>query len=364
MRITRNMRILVVMPQPLNRMVGGIGRLVNYSMQENVRVASPYKFSHLATRLTEAPILVHMSTLVTLVTFIAMLAIKRVDLLHIHVAPRGSTWRKALFSRIAKLFGKPVILHLHGSGYDNFFSRQRGRVKSRIREFFASADAVIVLGQGWREWAISEKGLGLDPTRVEIINNGVPDPNLSATRDNVVPRILFVGVVGHRKGVDVLLDALAAIPADLPWTCGICGNGEVETYAALAKGMGLGADRVTFTGWQNESEVRAQMAASDIYVLPSRAENQPIAILEAMAIGLPVVASNVGDIPNQVCDGITGLVVPADNPDALRIALEALLQDKDMRERMGDAGRARFEDAYSISTNVSRTLALYERLLA
>lgn len=357
-------QVLVIMPQPLDQKVGGIGRLINYSIREFAHLGPSYEFRYLETRLTEIPIIVHLSTLLAFMGFIATLIVRRIDLLHIHVAPRGSTLRKAIFARVGKLFGKPIVLHLHGSGYDDFFSRQSNFVKARIRKFFQSADAVIVLGQGWRDWAISNDGLRLDLAHVQIIDNGVPEPGNVATRNNVIPRIIFVGVVGRRKGVDVLLNALAAIPSDLQWVCTICGNGEVEAYTAAAQRLGLLRDRVTFTGWQSEAEVRAQMAASDIYVLPSRAENQPIAILEAMAIGLPVVASNVGDIPNQVRDGITGRIVPTEDSDALRSALEELLRNKSMREMMGEAGRAKFVQNYSISNNVSRTLALYRSLIS
>jgi glycosyltransferase involved in cell wall biosynthesis len=90
----------------------------------------------------------------------------------------------------------------------------------------------------------------------------------------------------------------------------------------------------------------------------------PISILEAMAAGLPVVASAVGGIPEIVVDGETGLIVPPRDPDALAAALRRLLDDPELRRRMGDAGRARAEEHFDVERSRREHLALYDRLLA
>ncbi|MBW6506880.1 MAG: glycosyltransferase family 4 protein [Rhodobacteraceae bacterium] len=354
--------IVFLMPRSLDMQAGGMTRLVSYTKREVEAKRRPFDFEFIPTRLSDRPPWNHLSAIVAFWRLIRAL-VHGAGLVHINVAPKGSTWRKSVFAWVAHRFGAPVVLHLHGAGYDEYFAAKRPLAQRLIRSFFRAAEAVIVLGEGWRDWAISPKGLGLDPDKVHIIDNGVPDPNLRAPLANPVPRIVFVGLVGHRKGVDTLLDALKRLPTQADWTCAICGNGDVATYEALARRMGFDPERVSFTGWQDEAQVRAQMARSDIFVLPSRAENQPVAILEAMAIGLPVVATAVGDIPNQVIDGATGRVVPRGDPDALAEALGALVADPTLRRKMATAGRARFETTYSSAINLEKTLAVYRRIL-
>jgi glycosyltransferase involved in cell wall biosynthesis len=109
--------------------------------------------------------------------------------------------------------------------------------------------------------------------------------------------------------------------------------------------------------------VRQILARSDVFVLPSIYESLPISILEAMAARLPVVASAVGGVPELVVDGETGLLVPARDPEALADGLGALLADRDLRRRFGDAGRARAERMFDIQSFHGLHLELYKREL-
>jgi glycosyltransferase involved in cell wall biosynthesis len=112
------------------------------------------------------------------------------------------------------------------------------------------------------------------------------------------------------------------------------------------------------------SDVAELLAQADVFVLSSRSEGLPISILEAMAAGLPVVASDVGGIPELVVDGETGLLVPAGDPDALAAALRRLVEDGELRRRLGAAARARVEQRFSVEQARRSHVELYERLLA
>jgi len=101
-----------------------------------------------------------------------------------------------------------------------------------------------------------------------------------------------------------------------------------------------------------------------VFVLPSREEGLPISVLEAMAAGLPVVASRVGGIPELVVDGETGLLVPPRDPQAMAAALRRLVDDPDLRRRLGAAGRARAEELFDLPAFRQAHLDLYERLLS
>jgi glycosyltransferase involved in cell wall biosynthesis len=141
----------------------------------------------------------------------------------------------------------------------------------------------------------------------------------------------------------------------------IGGNGEIEKYRSLADAAGLGR-RIDFLGWVDEADVDQWLNRASLFVLPSRAENQPVAILEAMARGLPVIATSIGAIPEQVLDGETGLLVPPGDSESLRAAIQTLLTSPDERTSMGVAARQRYEECFSIG-RCARSLQMIYRSL-
>jgi glycosyltransferase involved in cell wall biosynthesis len=130
---------------------------------------------------------------------------------------------------------------------------------------------------------------------------------------------------------------------------------------AKAKAMQLSED-VIFTGIRQD--VPNILGLLDVFVLPSLWEGLPIALLEAMAAGLPVVATAVGGTPEVVVEGETGFLVPPRDPEALAEAILRLLREPDLRRRMGEAGRKRVAEHFSVEQMVQKTEALYEHLLA
>jgi glycosyltransferase involved in cell wall biosynthesis len=314
------------------------------------------------TRLTERPLLKHLSIPLSLAAFTFECLRRRIDIVHINVAPRGSTWRKMLYQAVAIALGKRVIIHLHGSGYDGFFDTLSPQRKKVVRAFFGRATVVVALSSYWKQFVVSE--LGLPPSKVVEIPNGVPAVSGERARSTVAaaPLIVFLGEVSHRKGIDVLIDALAHLSGNgTPWTAAVGGNGDVAAAVARAREAGIG-DQIDFLGWVGEAKVDELLRSADIFVLPSRAENQPVAILEAMARSTPVVATNVGAIPEQVVDGETGLLVEPGSSDSLAQALETLLRSPELRARFGSSGLRRFEERFSVASCAERFAALYRSM--
>lgn len=356
-----NAKICIVIPRQLGAKGGGITRMAGYLNDGITTRGDNVDLSFWPTRMTDAPVLKYLSLAWRLLLFNATIRNNNCDIIHVHVAPRGSTTRKALYARAAARAGKKVILHLHGSGYDEFFNKLSPIRQASVIKFFQKAEAVIVLGQSWRNFAIERLQVPLE--KIHIINNGAPDPGLIALRKNPVCQFVFVGTVGERKGVDVLLEACAQISRRRRWKLVICGGGEVTKFRALASRLGLSDDCVSFTGWQDMESVRRQMQDADVFILPSRAENQPIAILEAMAMSLPVISTAIGDIPNQVIDGQTGLVIEADDVAALKEAMLRFIDDRTLCISMGDAGRLRYCNKFTLEANSAKIAKLYETVL-
>lgn len=356
------LKIVMVSPAGIANPDGGITQLLSYFLRGLRGQGSHVLVDIFQTRTSSGYLSKHLSSLRQLFRFYRKLSAENIDIVHLHVAPRGSTYRKLFFARVAQRKGSKVVLHLHGSGYDEFYRRQPNFLKRKIAHLFQSADAVIALGQRWVNFVSDE--LGVTERRIFSINNGVPafsgEPSTRVAKNS--PLILFAGAVGQRKGVDVLIEALGQI-RHLNWDCEICGDGDIPAYKEICRSRGV-FDRVEFAGWQGERAIRDKMSEADIFVLPSRAENQPVAIIEAMAQCLPVVSTEVGDIPNQVENGKTGFVVAPSNAAALAEKLSILLKEPEMRHRMGVAGRKRFEKEFSINQNIDKTLALYEQIAA
>jgi len=285
----------------------------------------------------------------------------RFDIVHVNLAWRGSTWRKIAYIDTARLFGKKVLLHLHGSGYDDFYASVSPRLQATIRRAFRRADRIVVLSEYWRKFVVDT--LGIEPAKVAIIANGVAPLARSGQRsakaaDSPVT-ILFLGEVGERKGVPTLLEA-AARPelAGLSWRLIIAGNGDLAFYEGEARRLGV-AGRVAFPGWQDEASVARLLDEADLLVLPSKAENQPISILNAMSAALPVVASNVGAIPETVEDGESGVLVRPGDPVALAAALRQLITHPSERERMGRRGEEIFRARFRLDETIRRFCELY-----
>jgi rhamnosyl/mannosyltransferase len=209
--------------------------------------------------------------------------------------------------------------------------------------------------------------------RVTVIPYGVDASAFTLTADEALataqrralatqPLVLFVGVLRPYKGLDVLLRAMARVPAQLV----VVGRGPARfALMGLAARLGI-SDRVSFLGEVSDSERRILLHASDVFALPSidRRESFGIAQLEAMACGKPVVAS---DLPTGVRfvnrHQMTGLLVPPGDSDALAEALHRLLSDERLRTTLGNAAKRRAELEFSSDRMVSKTLQVYEAVL-
>jgi glycosyltransferase involved in cell wall biosynthesis len=172
------------------------------------------------------------------------------------------------------------------------------------------------------------------------------------------PIVGAIGRLEEQKGFDVLLRSLADVPDA---TLAVVGDGtERKPLQALAGALGVG-ERVVWAGWT--SDPRAWLPAFDVFVLPSRFEGFPLALLEALLAECAVVASDVGSVAEAVRDRETGLLVPAEDPAALAAAVRQLLGDDGLRRQLGERGRRLVLERFT-SEHMARSFrALYDELL-
>ncbi len=176
------------------------------------------------------------------------------------------------------------------------------------------------------------------------------------------PLLGFVGSLFREKGLLDLVRALPAVAAEVPSVRLVLVGRGPEDYTALlrAEASRLGvADRLVFTG--PREDVAPLLPAFDVLVLPSRDDGFSLAVAEAMAAGVPVVATRVGGVPECVEEGRTGLLVPPRRPPALAAALASLLRDPSRRRAMGEAARARVIERFSAEVQVPQVVLALER---
>jgi len=215
---------------------------------------------------------------------------------------------------------------------------------------------------GRRFWSTE---LGLNADHVEVIPNGV-DTDTYRPAERPAGGTLRLGVLArlHRaNGHDWLLDGLAALRKQVPtgWVCVAAGEGAEEpALRAKAEALGL-ADVVEFTGF--ELDAPSFLQSLDIYIHPSIVSGMPNATLEAMAVGLPIVATAVGGTPEVVEAGTTGWLVDVGDIDGFVDKTARLLQSAVERRRMGLLGRERVIQRFSLSTVVDRTQTVVDRAI-
>lgn len=205
-----------------------------------------------------------------------------------------------------------------------------------------------------------QRAFDLRPELVTVVPNGIAPAFLDATWQPAPDApLLFFGRLAADKGVDTLIDALAGLERAPPLL--VIGRGDDEAaLRTLARARGLG-DRVRFEPWASPRDLAAHIARARMVVLPSRHESFGNAMAEAMAVGAPLISTTAGSIPEVVEAGRTGVLVPPDDPTALRHAMAGLLTDPARAIRLGMAARAHVHTTYSWDAVARRYLEIYSQ---
>ena len=275
---------------------------------------------------------------------------ERIDIVHTHNS-------KPLFyagpaARVARVGG--VIHTRHGQRH-GATSRQNIAFKLACR----CADRMVCVSQDCARLCRDD---GIDPRTVRTILNGIDPTRFSFSGPAQGGPAVYVGRLSPEKDVASLLRACAIVAAECPsFRLQIAGAGRCwAELIALKESLGI-SDHVEFLG--EVQNVPALLHLASMFVLPSLTEGVPLTVLEAMACGLPVVATRVGGTPEAVADELTGLLVPAREPAQLANALLRVYRQPDMATEMGRAGRARVETHFDVREMVAEYESLYVDVL-
>lgn len=264
------------------------------------------------------------------------------DMINLMFASRAIL-KFALFTIFAKMFGVKVIGQMHDPSMDKMYSvSSRGR-KKYLRFVFSLPSGWIVLGEKWYEFMLQ---VGVSPDKLWVIPNAVKGVFSQVVLEGRKPEetsppcILFVGRVGVRKGVDLLLDALVDLQDEgVDFQAKIVGEtylpGDMEKYK-VDFGDRLEPDRFEFIPHQENEKLIELFLQASVFVLPSRAENLPVVMLEAMACGNAVVATDVGAVSDVIKNYVNGIIIPPNDSQMISGAIVELLKDAQLRKTMGE----------------------------
>lgn len=258
-------------------------------------------------------------------------------------------------------FRIPFIVSLRGGDVPGFrpydFKKFHRLGAPFIRLVWNQASAVVANSEGLKKLALKFH----DAVPILVIPNGIDLEYFKPTmRNGKIPQLLFTGRVVYQKGLDLLIQALSEIMA-IEWELSIIGDGSFKNQLhQLVNKYGMGS-RVRFHGWCKQEELLPILAQAHIFINPSRHEGMPNAVLEAMASGLPVIASKIAGNEDLVVNGKNGFLVKNENVSELREAIKTLLTNKPMREKMGRESRALVENKYSWTHSGEAYLALLQK---
>jgi glycosyltransferase involved in cell wall biosynthesis len=288
----------------------------------------------------------------------------RPDLIHLHTSQGLGWFKDTFYIAVSKLGRYPLVLHIHAAEFDQLYGKQSRLRQWYTRQMMRRADAVIAVSDGWREALAnlvpSERIFTFRPCL--SINGFTSRP--AAVNGTV--KGLFLGTIGPRKGAFDLLAASHSLQSQgTPFHLWLAGgeerHGDLSRAQAQLAALKL-EDSCELVGIVQGEEKAQLLRDAHLFVLPSHNEGLPFAIIEAMAAGLPVVATAVGGIPEVVKDGYNGFLIPPGDVPVLAEKLGLLTADPQLRHTMGQRSRQIAEQELDVKPYVQRLLALYKKL--
>jgi glycosyltransferase involved in cell wall biosynthesis len=347
---------------PWTPLGGGMFKVADYLIQSQAErlPAEAARLRALDTRGAGSPA----RSLWVLLTAIAKIAAGRLQGglagVHVNVAERMSLFRKGTLIVVCAALGVPAVLHLHAQMH-RFYGSMPAALRGLTRWVFSLPQAVIVIGPAARNFVIEV--LHVPAERVRVIINGVPepDPAFGLARTRTQRRVLFLGNLSDRKGLPDLLQALAQPVLDTSrLEVTIAGGGDVALYQAQAQELGV-AGVVRFEGWCDQAKVSRLLANCDMLVLPSHDEVLPLAILEALAHGVAVVTTAVGEIPSLLTDGADAVFVTAGNPASIATAMQQVLTTPGLKQLLARNGRALYLRHFCLASFFTDVASVHQR---
>jgi glycosyltransferase involved in cell wall biosynthesis len=295
--------------------------------------------------------------------FVFRLLRRRPRIVHIHTCSGMTFFRNSIDCLAARMCGARVLLHIHGGRFEQFLYALGPVTRLWVRWVLRHCDRVVALSPAW-----VQRLQRFDPRiQFDVVHNGVEvQPVRSAVTADATCRLVMIGPLTRAKGIDDLLQALQDLPGDVQSRIELTViGGDPQNRRAELERLASELRLKTpprFLGEQRPDEVATHLQYADIFVLPSHSEGLPIAMLEAMAYELAIVATRVGAVPEVLEEGQAGVLVQPSCPQSLSSAIATLVIDAQRRGHLAAAGRQRIIQHYSAESVARRLQTIYQDL--
>lgn len=286
-----------------------------------------------------------------------LIKIPEYEVIHVNMASDSSYYRKAFFVRTAKSLGKRIVIHQHGGDFEDFYYRQLShKEQKKVDKILSMGDAFLVLTPVWKDFFSHM----VEADKIMVLPNAIKMPK-AVRKEYGRSKLLFLGRICREKGIGELLGVILKLRNKYQnihlYLGGIWVDKDIKEEAEKL------SECVTWLGWVSGEEKRKCLEECDIFVLPSYFEGQPVSVLEAMAHGCAVVASETGGIPYMISDGQTGILVKPKEEEELMRGIERVLSDAELCRRLGENARRKVEEEFSIDHNMEELLQIYRKVL-
>lgn len=357
-------RVWMVSPNPTSR--GGVAAVARQIATSSL--TRKYRISMLPTYAPGSMLARLYRGAVGILQVGMVMLIRKPDLVHIKIASGGSFARKVVVGAICRMQGVPVLVHVHGGGFDHFISRSPGVVRAAAHWLLEGTPQVLTLSERW-----AAKLQPMFPrARIDVLPNPVEVArycDLAQARfarplqaRTAAPMAVFLGDLLARKGAFDLVAAWPEVVRGFPGArLVLCGTGDADGLRASARELGV-ERAVELPGWVDLETKRRLLGEATVFALPSHIEGVPISLLEAMASGLPSVVTPVGGILDAVTDEQEALIVPVRDPAAVAHALLRVFESPALARRLGEGARARV-DEFDVRAFAAQLDRIYQRIL-
>jgi len=281
---------------------------------------------------------------------------KSYDVVHIHMSYKGSFVRKKHIIKLLNIKNIPIILHMHGSQFKDFYNNGTQKRKAEICNILNRVDVIIALGLQWKEFYKS-----ISSTKVISIDNAVFPKKIEAKNEKVY--LTSMGVLSERKGTYDLIKVVDKLrdKIDSKYKFLLAGNGDIEKVKSIIKDLNL-EDYFIIPGWINdEQKIEEIYKKSVLYLLPSYNEGMPMSILEAMSYGLPIISTNVGSI-SSVVEEENGILVNPGEINEISEAILQLLNNPEKVKKIRKINSSKIDHDYNIYNSVELLSSLYTKV--
>lgn len=332
---------------------GGIATVMNEIISS--RLGKKYNIKQISTYVKGHPYKLFMKAILKILVFNY---IYNIEIAHIHMASKGSFYRKSLIISLCRLLHIKTILHAHGSEFEKFYDSSKH--KKYIKKTLNKVDKLIVLSNSWKEFYSKL----VDEDKIQVVYNGVKIYDKVEKKHNEVKQGLFLGRMGKRKGIYDLIEAVELLRNENNYNFKIvlAGDGEIGNVKKIIKTNGL-QKYFEIVGWIDGKRKDEILNNSDFLVLPSYNEGLPMSILEAMSRKVLVISTNAGGIPEIINNGNNGILIEAGNIYELKSAIKNAIIPNDNIENIKNKALETIKEKFNIEDMINEIEKIYISLI-